>query len=124
MYTSDHSKIEFNKKDGILKVSLKNSISDDDCLKTELLHMASAAKQNGVKKILIHNKDLAHPISNDLQNWAHLSVELPLLQAGVDKIAIIKPAGSRSFALTNHHDNERKKYFPTEDSAMKWLNGK
>jgi hypothetical protein len=122
MYDSKHSASSHEPKNGILSIHFHESIDSDDILKRELVHLAAAAKQKGVKKILIHNGDLSHPINGELQRWAEVSIELPLLRHGVDKIAIVRPSKGHVFALTNHTDTPRKKYFRTDKAAMKWLN--
>lgn len=122
MYDSKHSSSAHEPENGILSIHLNESIDDDATLKRELVHLAAAAKANKVRKILIHNGNLSHPLNGDVQKWAETSVELPLLRNGVDKIAVVLPEKDYVFALTHHNDTQRKKYFDTDDAAMKWLN--
>ena len=121
MHNSDYSKIEHEQKDDIVTIQLKGSIQDDNTLKSELLHLAAHAADAGARKVLIKNEDLAHPVSADVQQWARLSVELPLLAGGVDKIAIVMPATTRMFSLIHAGDSQRKRYFSSEAEARKWL---
>ena len=121
MHNSDFSKIEHDAKGDVVTIHLKGAIQDDNTLKSELLHLAAHAADTGVKKVLIKNEDLAHPVSADLQQWARLSVELPLLAGGVDKIAVVMPSTKRMFSLIHAGDTERKRYFDSEDAARAWL---
>ncbi len=121
IHKSKHSTIDHEKDSGIIVLHLKDSISDDSTLKSELLHLASHAQNMGIKKVLIKNEDLGHPISADLQQWAKMSIELPLLAGGVDKIAIVTSKNARVFSLVHAGDSVRKKYFASEADARKWL---
>lgn len=121
MYESNHSKISHEHEGNLLVLHLKDSISDDNALKSELLHLASHARKTGVKKIMIKNESLGHPVSSEVQEWAKGSVELPLLANGVDKIAIVNPNDERIFSLIHRNDTARKRYFSSEDEARTWL---
>jgi hypothetical protein len=121
IYKSQHSTIDHEQDSGIIVLHLKDSISDDSALKNELLHLASHAQNLGIKKVLIKNEDLGHPISSELQQWAKMSIELPLLAGGVDKIAIVTSKNERVFSLVHAGDTVRKKYFPSEAAARQWL---
>ena len=121
MYESQHSKIAHEHEGDTMVIHLNDSIKDDDTLKSQLLHLASHAHSQGVKNVLIKNENLGHPISNDFQQWAKMSIELPLLSAGVDKIAIVHPGNERLFALIHTPDTARKRYFASEAEARAWL---
>ncbi len=122
MYKTKHSSADHTPDNGILTLHLHDSVDSDEILKTELIHLVAAAKKHNVKKILIHNKDLNHPLNGDLQKWAESNIELALLTNGVDKIAIVRPESDHVFALTNHNDTQRKRYFDSDADAMAWLN--
>lgn len=121
MYNSSHAKIDHDHEGDLIVIHLKDSIRDDNTLRSELMHLASHAHKTGAKKVMIKNEDLSHPVSNDFQQWARTSIELPLLSAGVDKIAIVSPRDERMFSLIHTGDTARKRYFASEDEARKWL---
>ena len=121
MYESDHSKIHHAEEHGVVVLHLKNAIGDDSALKSELLHLASHVQSTGAKKVMIVNDDLTHPVSPEVQKWAQMSVEYPMLAGGVDKIAVVHPNDSRMFALMHVGDSARKRYFSSEAEARAWL---
>lgn len=121
LHKSKHSTIHHHDGDGICQISLTDSIIDEATLKHELLLLAAHAQKDGISKVLIHNHELQHPISSEFQQWAHISLELPLLQSGVDKIAIVHPKNEKVFALIHNNETKRKRYFSSADDAITWL---
>ena len=123
IHKSKHSAIEHHDKHGICQITITNQIDEDATLKRELTILASHVQKNNIKKVLIHNGDLKHPVSSEIQHWAHVSLELPLLNAGVDKIAIVYPKDKKMFALIHNNDTARKRYFASDKKALSWLKG-
>ncbi|MBK8505440.1 MAG: hypothetical protein IPL46_26530 [Saprospiraceae bacterium] len=121
IHKSKHSTIDHHTKDGICQISLTEAIADEATLKNELLLLAAHTQKNAITKVLVHNNELRQPISSEFQQWARNSIELPLLNAGVDKIAIVHPQQEHVFALINNNDTKRKRYFSSVEDATAWL---
>ena len=122
MYKTDYSTAQFKEDKGIMVLKLHNSIDGDKHLKKELSDMAKAVHEKDIKKVLINNDDLTHPLSKSMQGWAEKNIELELYRCGVDKIAIVMPNSEKVFAATKHDDHHRRKYFTNQASATRWLN--
>jgi hypothetical protein len=121
IHKSKHSVIHHHDEQGICQIALTDEIVDEATLKHQLLLLAAHTQKNGITKILINNNELQHPVSSDFQQWAHMSLELPLLNGGVDKIAIVHPKSENVFALIHNNETKRKRYFTSVDEAMSWL---
>lgn len=117
--TSNH---QVSHSDEVMKIQLSGSQGEEH-LKATFLSFVNDAVDKGVKKVMIHNHDLSHHISPHFQNWAQVNLELPLLQSGVDKIAVVHPNKKEYFNLISIKKAVRRQYFDTEDEAMAWLNG-
>ena len=109
-------------ENGVAQISLPDTIQSEEALKTVFLSFASHVISRNIKKVMVHNHELNHHISNNFQEWAHKSLELPLLQNGVEKIAIVHPKNPNILSLISKVDNVRKKYFENEADALVWLN--
>jgi len=107
---------------GIAKISLSNEINSEEAMKSAFLQFVAHAVSNNVTKVLVHNHELSHHVSNHMQDWAKTSLELPLLHNGIDKIAIVLPNKREFFSLISTSDTARKKYFENESDAITWLN--
>jgi hypothetical protein len=116
--TSNH---QVSHNDEILKIQLSGSQGEEH-LKASFLAFVNEAIDKGIKKVMVHNHDLGHHISPHFQNWAQINLELPLLQNGVDKIAIVHPNKREFFNLIATRGASRRQYFDTEAEAMSWLN--
>ena len=118
--TTQHAEWTAPKPD-IAKISLNDKVGSEEALKTEFLGFVSHVINHGVRKVLVHNHELNHHISQGMQQWALMNLELPLLQSGVDKIAMVMPNDESIMSLIPKSDTRRKRYFKTEQDALSWL---
>ncbi len=121
MSQTANSNHQVSHNDEVMKIQLSGSEGEEH-LKATFLSFVNDTLDKGAKKVMVHNHDLGHHISPHFQNWAQVNLELPLLQGGVDKIAIVHPNKKEYFNLISAKGAVRRQYFNTEDEAMAWLN--
>lgn len=113
--------IEHHEKNHLLTITFKKKIDSLETLQAELLILASHVHEKGIKNVLLDNTSLQTPVGVDFQRWAMLNIELPLLNAGVEKFAFVRPKDNKTFALIHTVDTARKRYFTSVDEAKTWL---
>ena len=121
LHNSTASTIGYTESSKLLTIKFKSKLGNLEELKSELLHLAAFAHDKGVKYVLLDNAQLKTPVGKGFQSWAHMNIELPLLNAGVEKIAFVLPKDNKVFALIHNNDTARKRYFSSLKAAKAWL---
>ena len=110
LHSNTASSISYTESSKLLTIKFRSKLRNLEELKNELLNLAAHAHDKGVKHVLIDNQQLKTPVGKEFQSWAHMNIELPLLNAGIEKVAFVLPKDKKafisgSFLFSEHYED-------------------
>lgn len=93
----------------------------EESVKHDMYSFAKQVQKQRPKHVIIDCSDQEHPLTPELQAWAKQWVEEPVRNAGVQKVAIVRPANGSHWDTVEIEDANHRRYFDSVAEAEAWL---
>ena len=94
----------------------------EESVKHDMYSFAKQVQKQRPSAVLINCSNQEHPMTPELQAWAKEWVEKPIMESGVQKVAVVRPSNDSHWNTIDVDEASHRRYFNSVAEAEAWLN--